>query len=61
LFARQLGIPARAFQQRPGKPEFDHYDVPEEIRERAIALGAVALSWREAARQRRLRRPTSTA
>ena len=48
-FADRLGIPTRAFQQKPGKPEFDHYDVPEELRQRAIALGAIALTWREAA------------
>jgi hypothetical protein len=61
LFAAQLGIPVAAFQQKPGKPEFDHYDVPDELRERAIALGAIALSWREAARQRRERRPGAKA
>lgn len=32
-FARRLGIPSEAFQG-------DHYDVPTEARERAIALGA---------------------
>jgi hypothetical protein len=31
-FAEQLGIPRRAFQG-------DHYDVPTEYRDRAIALG----------------------
>ena len=46
-FAGRLGIPVRAFQQKPGKPEFDHYDMPEELRELAITLGAVALTWRE--------------
>jgi hypothetical protein len=61
VFARRLGIPARAFQQKPGKPQFDHYDVPEELRIQAIALGAVALTWREAARLRRRGRPRATA
>ncbi|MGO9343348.1 MAG: DUF4031 domain-containing protein [Acidimicrobiales bacterium] len=56
LFARKLGIPARAFQQKPGKPQFDHYDVPEELRELAISLGAIALTWRQAAAMRRGRR-----
>lgn len=51
--AQRLGIPRRAFQHKPGKPEFDHYDVPERLRERAIALGAVPLEWREAARMRK--------
>jgi hypothetical protein len=61
LFARRLGIPARAFQQKPGKPQFDHYDVPEELRIQAIALGAVAVTWREAAKLRRRGRSTATA
>jgi hypothetical protein len=55
-FASQLGLPRRAFQSKPGKPMFDHYDVTEELREKAVTLGAVPLSWREAARLRRSRR-----
>ena len=39
-FAARLGIPRRGFQG-------DHYDVPTEWRERAIALGAVPVSSRE--------------
>ncbi len=39
--AQQLGIPRRAFQN---KTSGAHYDVPSELRERAIALGAVAIS-----------------
>ncbi len=39
-FAARLGLPRRAFQG-------DHYDVPEELREQAIALGARAVSGRE--------------
>jgi predicted metal-dependent HD superfamily phosphohydrolase len=39
-FADLLGIPHRAFQG-------DHYDVPSDYRERAIALGASAVSSRE--------------
>lgn len=45
-FAMQLGIPRRAFQG-------DHYDVPTEYRERAIALGAVSVSSRELVRRLR--------
>jgi hypothetical protein len=55
-FAAQLGVPRRAFQSKPGKPLFDHYDLPEELRERAVAKGAIPLTWREAARLRRSRR-----
>lgn len=39
-FAARLGIPDRAFQG-------DHYDLPADLRERAIALGAHPVSGRE--------------
>lgn len=39
--AAQLDIPRRAFQD---KTSGAHYDVPADLRERAIALGAVAIS-----------------
>jgi predicted metal-dependent HD superfamily phosphohydrolase len=39
-FAERLGVPRRAFQG-------DHYDVPSEYREQAIALGASSVSSRE--------------
>ncbi|SBV37925.1 conserved hypothetical protein [uncultured Stenotrophomonas sp.] len=39
--AQQLGIPRRAFQNRPSGA---HYDVPAPLREQAIALGARAIS-----------------
>ncbi|HEU4674880.1 MAG TPA: DUF4031 domain-containing protein [Motilibacteraceae bacterium] len=39
-FAERLGIPRRAWQG-------DHYDVPSEVRERAIELGAQPVSGRE--------------
>ena len=40
-FAARLGIPRRAFQD---KTSGAHYDVTAPLRERAIALGAVAIS-----------------
>lgn len=52
-FAVRLDIPRRAFQG-------DHYDVPTELRERAVALGAQAVSGRELISRLRasgLRRP----
>jgi Protein of unknown function (DUF4031) len=52
-FAQQLGIPRRAFQG-------DHYDVPADLRERALAIGATAVDGRELVRRLRgagLRRP----
>ena len=39
-FAGELGIPRRGFQG-------DHYDVPEDYRDRAIALGARPVTSRE--------------
>lgn len=39
-FARHLGIPERGFDR-------DHYDLPESMRERAVALGALAVESRE--------------
>ncbi len=39
-FAEQLGIPRRGFQG-------DHYDVPEELRVRAIELGALPVPAKE--------------
>jgi hypothetical protein len=56
-FAAALGISHRGFQG-------DHYDVPSEYRERALILGATAVSSRElvarlrdAGLRRRTRRP----
>lgn len=40
-FAARLGIPRHAFQN---KTSGAHYDVPSDLRERALALGAVAIS-----------------
>jgi hypothetical protein len=45
-FAEQLGIPRRAFQG-------DHYDVPTDYRDRALALGAVSVPSRELVRRLR--------
>jgi hypothetical protein len=39
--AQQLGIPRRAFQNRPSGA---HYDVPAPMRERAIGMGVTAIS-----------------
>lgn len=45
-FARRLGIPPRAFQG-------DHYDVPTELREAALAAGARAVDSRVLVRRLR--------
>jgi Protein of unknown function (DUF4031) len=39
-FAARLGVPRRAFQG-------DHYDVPAEVRDQAVSLGAAPVSGRE--------------
>lgn len=52
-FAASVGIPRRGFER-------DHYDVPEQLYERVLAAGAVAVSSRELVRRLRdagLRRP----
>jgi hypothetical protein len=51
-FAARLGLRRGAFQDHRD-PTRHHYDVPEAVRRRAIAAGAVALTWREAAHRRR--------
>lgn len=43
-FAARLGMPRRIFQG-------DHYDVPTEVRERALALGAEPVPARELVRR----------
>ncbi len=53
LFAAELGLPVRAFHA-------DHYDVPEELRADALALGALPVDGRVLVRRLRaagLRRP----
>ena len=45
-FAARLDIPRRSFQG-------DHYDVPETVREAAIALGATPVGSRELLRRLR--------
>lgn len=52
-FAAELGLPPRAFHH-------DHYDLPEEWCDRAVAAGAQAVGGRELVRRLReagLRRP----
>jgi hypothetical protein len=45
-FAERLGVPRRAFQG-------DHYDVPTELRQQALAIGATAVDSRELVRRLR--------
>jgi hypothetical protein len=48
--AGQLGIPRRGYQRHRRSAALNHYDLPEVLRLRAIALGAVPVTWREMAR-----------
>jgi hypothetical protein len=58
-FAAALGLRKSWFQAHPRDPLRDHYDVTDGVRHRAIALGAVPVTWRQAARARRHRREAS--
>lgn len=42
-FAAALGVPPRAFHD-------DHYDLPDEVRDRAVAAGALEVSSRDVVR-----------
>ncbi|MGP4029634.1 DUF4031 domain-containing protein [Actinomadura sp. 3N407] len=61
-FAAELGMPPRAFER-------DHYDVPSELYEAAVSLGAQAVGCREllsrltaaGLRQRKVYRPRGAA
>ena len=48
--AAQLGIPPRGYQRHRRSAALNHYDLPEGLRQQAIELGAVAITWRELAR-----------
>jgi Protein of unknown function (DUF4031) len=45
-FAERLGVPRRAFQG-------DHYDVPADLREQALVIGATAVDSRDLVRRLR--------
>lgn len=51
-FAAKLGL-KREWFQKGSRPENDHYDVTEAKRAQAIALGAVAETWRDGSRRSR--------
>ena len=55
-FARRLGLVRQWFQSKPGRPWHDHYDLPDDLRAQALAMGARPLTTREmGARQARRR------
>jgi len=59
-FAARLGMERAWFQTNARRPHQAHYDVPERLRDRALELGAVAVTWRQVGgmmRRRRSARP----
>ena len=56
LFAAELGLRRSWFQAHSHDPLRHHYDVTDQLRDEAIDRGAVAVTWRQAARARRHRR-----
>ena|SRR5438270_13255744 len=49
--AERLGLMRSWLQTKPGRPWHDHYDLTAASRDLAIALGAIPITWREAARR----------
>jgi hypothetical protein len=49
--ADRLGLSRSWLQTKPGRPWRDHYDLTAGMRELAIALGAIPITWRQAARR----------
>jgi hypothetical protein len=49
--ADRLGLKRSWFQSKPGRPWRDHYDLTSAKRRLAIALGAIPITWREAAKR----------
>lgn len=50
-FADELGLWRSRFQSKPGRPWVDHYDIDGPRRDRAVTLGAVEITTREAGAQ----------
>ena len=55
-FAVLLELSPAWVQTKSGRPDHDHYDLTRAGRDRALALGATAETWRDGARRRRAAR-----
>lgn len=55
-FAGRLGMRRAWFQDRPRRPEFSHYDLDRDLRDVALANGAIAETIREGSARRRAAR-----
>ena len=51
IFAAGLGLKRSRFQSKPGRPWVDHYDIDEDRRRAAVALGAIEITWRDVGEQ----------
>src|SRR5437763_7540038 len=49
--ADRLGLIRAWLQTKPGRPWRDHYDLTAAKREKAIELGVIPITWREAAKR----------
>jgi len=60
-FAAGLGLKRSRFQSKPGRPWIDHYDIDEDRRREAVALGATEITWREVGEQTARKRASALA
>jgi hypothetical protein len=60
-FAARLGLRRAWFQSKPGRPWHDHYDLPGEVRELALDMGAIPLTTREMGARQASRRQEARA
>jgi len=51
IFAAGLGLKRSRFQSKPGRPWVDHYNIDEDRRRAAVALGAIEITWRDVGEQ----------
>ena len=50
-FAARLGLKRSWFQSKPGRPEYDHYDLTRSKRDLALRIGAIDEGSRGAVRR----------
>ena len=58
-FAARLGLDRSRFQRKPDRPWVDHYDIAEDKRSQAVALGAIEITLKEAGSQLARKRRTA--
>jgi hypothetical protein len=55
-FAESIGLRRAWFQERPGRPDRDHYDLTRDLREKALRAGAIAEPIKDGILRRRAQR-----